>query len=144
MCGTRSIVRTAPQTRYFYLNKSGQTEWLFGSNLNFRSSIPNFLQSSHLLVYIYKILSEVLQLLYISPYKNMESKYRTAWTIANCKFDSPLSNYHRVCCGMLICLLSCIGQFYIQVKIGTISLHAFLLFACFVMSGGSGICCASA
>lgn len=56
---------------------------------------------------------------------------------------APLSNVPRFCWGILVCLLSCIGQLFIQIIIVIITSYALLLFACLITSGGSGICCKS-
>lgn len=136
---------TAVQTRNSYDSKSGQTVWLsVGQILTSEalSLISMAWQSRHLLIksrFIFSVVSDNADVTDVSA---QEQRTLVLLRLDYIKFD-PLSILPRLCCGILACLLSWIGQLFIQIKTIIINVLVLLLLAHLITSEGSGICCSN-
>lgn len=132
---------TALQARNSYDSKSGQTVSRFVGQILISEALSQILmgwQGRYLLIknnFIFSPISGNADVTDVSAWE-----HRTLVLIRlDCMKLDTLSILPKLCCGILTCLLSCIGQLFVQIKTVIINMHVLLLLACLINSGGSGI-----
>lgn len=138
------IVGTSLQKRNPYNSKSGQTVSLFVGQIltsEALSQISMGWQGRYLLIKSNSVLSVVMQKLPRFLHENTGPLLCSGWTTASLT-PFPASSD---CAVEFWPVLSCIGQFFIQIKTVIINVHVLLLLACLITSEVQefGICYAS-